>query len=250
MALFMNIPSELTSPPSVSSFTEFRNGMRDTSSIMLGYLATGLAFGVVARAGGLSIAEVGLMSLILYAGSAQFIVVALLAAGATLSAIIVTVFLVNVRHLLYSAALAPYVRRLPLWINALIGIELTDETFTLTTSKLLRGRQARGAWFLGIQITAQVVWILSTILGALLGNLLGDLRVWGLDFALPAMFAGLLFMQLEHRPNKVLPLFLALLSAILGTVAAQYMAGGWAIILATVLGASLGLLLEGRKSWK
>ena len=240
-----------SSPQSAGvSLAEFRAGMRDTGSIMLGYVATGLAFGIVARAGGLSIAEVGLMSLILYAGSAQFIVVALLAAGAALSAIVFTVFLVNVRHLLYSAALAPYMRRLPLWMNVLVGIELTDETFTLTSSKLLRGRAAQGGWFMGIQMTAHVIWVLSTLLGAVVGNVLGDLRVWGLDFALPAMFAGLLFMQLEHRPHKRLPLLIACVSATVGIVLSQYIASGWAVIVATLLGATLGLILEGRGAWK
>lgn len=246
----MTANSDLQSPPSTLRPAEFRSGMRDTSSILLGYIVTGLAFGIVARAAGFSIAEVALMSLILYAGSAQFIVVALFGAGASISAIMFTVLLVNLRHLLYSAALAPYVRHLPAWLNALIGAELTDETFALTSSKLMQGRPARGAWFLGIHTTVHLVWVASTALGALLGNALGDLRVWGLDFALPAMFAGLIFMQMAHRKHKRLPLLITLLSAIVAITLTQYIASGWAVIIATLIGATMGLVLEGKKLWK
>lgn len=99
---------------------EFVAGARACLPVVLGYMVVGLAFGIVARTAGLSVAEVVVMSLILYAGSAQFVVAGLLGAGAAAPAVIATVFLVNLRHVLYSAALAPHVRRVPTWQNALI----------------------------------------------------------------------------------------------------------------------------------
>jgi 4-azaleucine resistance transporter AzlC len=96
----------------------FLAGVRDCLPVVLGYVAIGLAFGVVARTAGLSVLEVTLMSLILYAGSAQFITVGLIAAGAPALATVLTVALVNIRHLLYSAALAPHLRRASPWKNS------------------------------------------------------------------------------------------------------------------------------------
>lgn len=92
----------------------FGNGMRASLPIVLGYIAIGLVVGAVAITAGLTVAEVSLMSLILYAGSAQLIVVSLIGVNASAPAIVFTILLVNMRHLLYSASLAPHVRTLPL----------------------------------------------------------------------------------------------------------------------------------------
>lgn len=112
--------------------------MKDAVPVVLGYIAIGLAFGVVAKTAGITVAEVALMSLILYAGSARFVMVRLIAAGMPAPTIIVTIFLVNVRHLLYSAAVSPHVRHLKAWQNMLIGAELTDETFAVASARLGR----------------------------------------------------------------------------------------------------------------
>ena len=114
----------------------FGNGVRACLPIVLGYVAVGLVVGVVTKTAGLTVLEVTLMSLILYAGSAQLIVANLTGMGASASAIIFTIFLVNMRHFLYSASLAPHVRKLPFWQNILIGLELTDETFAVAANHL------------------------------------------------------------------------------------------------------------------
>src|SRR5712692_4531263 len=105
--------------------------MRAAVPVVLGYLGIGIAAGVVERAAGLSYAEVLLISTVLYAGSAQFVVTSMLSLASPASAIVLTVFFLNLRHLLLSAALAPALRGVAAWKNALLGRQLTDETFVV-----------------------------------------------------------------------------------------------------------------------
>ncbi len=237
-------PSEAESNSQMESFGD---GVRACLPVVLGYLAIGLAFGVVGRTADLTVPEVTLMSLILYAGSAQFVAAGLIGAGAAAPAIVVTIFLVNVRHLLYSAALAPHVRRLPVWKNVLIGAELTDETFAVASSRLMGNRPAHAAWLFGINLTAQVSWILATTAGAILGRAISNTRALGLDFALAAMFAALLVLQITGRPRVRLAVVVAVIGAVVAVGGALVVSPSWAIIAATVIAASAGVAIEGRE---
>jgi len=231
--------------PRGSAGAGFRDGVRASFPVVLGYTALGITFGVVARPAGLSVAEVSLMSLILYAGSSQFVAASLIATGASATAIAATVLLVNLRHMLYSAALAPRLRGLPTWQSALVGAELTDETFTVAASKLGKdGRPVRASWLFGLNLTAQATWIAATTVGALVGSQIPDPRVLGLDFALPAMFAALLVLQVAGWPRWRPPVLVALLGATIAVVGALVMPASWAIVLAGVVAAGAGAALE------
>jgi 4-azaleucine resistance transporter AzlC len=229
-----------------SAGANFRAGVRACLPVVLGYTAIGLTFGVIARTAGLSVAEVSLMSLILYAGSSQFVAASLLGTGASAGAIVVTVFLVNVRHFLYGAALAPRLRELPIWQSALVGVELTDETFAVAAGNLQRERSARASWLFGLNVTAQATWITATTVGALAGSAIPDPRVLGLDFALPAMFAALLVIQVASRPRLRTPVVVGALGAAIAVGGALVMPASWAIIAAGIVAAGAGAALEGR----
>jgi predicted branched-subunit amino acid permease len=239
--------------------------------VVLGYLSIGFAAGVVQRASGLSVAEVMLMSLVLYAGSAQFVAASLIAAASPPLAVIATVFFVNLRHLLLSAALAPYFARVPAWKNALIGAQLTDETFVVALGRLqgatvgpgaaadpntavgegARSGQAsparRGvspAWMAGLNLSAYTSWAAANLAGALAGGLVSHTRALGFDFALPAMFAALLVLQLAAQANRLCALAVTLAASALSVGIALALPGNWNIIIATLAGASLGAALE------
>jgi 4-azaleucine resistance transporter AzlC len=194
----------------------------------------------------LTVPEVLLMSLILYAGSAQFVTVGLIAAGTPASAIIATIFLVNVRHLLYSTALSPHVRGLKSWQNVLIGAELTDETFAVASGCLSNGSKASAPWLFGINNTSHATWIACTTLGALLGSSVSNTRALGFDFALAAMFAALLVLQIKNRPKVHAAVAAAAAGAVTGLLGALVMPAGWAVIVAALAAASLGVAMEGR----
>lgn len=222
----------------------YAHGVRDAVPVVMGYLAIGLAFGVVAKTAGVTVIEVAFMSLILYAGSAQFVMVGLIAAGVPASAIIVTIFLVNVRHLLYSAAISPHVRHLRPWQNVLIGSELTDETFAVASSRLGQGGRAGAGWFLGINNVSHATWIVSTTMGAVLGSAITDIRTLGFDFALAAMFAALLILQIESRPTWMPAVTAAAVGGGVVLCASLVVPPSWAIIAATLMAATVGMVLE------
>lgn len=221
----------------------FLEGVRAAGPVVLGYLPIGFAFGVLARTTGLTPAEIALMSLLVYAGSAQFIGAAMIGAGAAAPAIISTTFLVNLRHLLMSTALVPSLKQNRPWQNCLLAYGITDETFALNSS-ILQGRPASPAFVGGVHVASQSAWVLASVAGALTGQLAADTEALGLDFALPAMFIGLLVPHFSGAQwgKKALSAF----TAALFTIAALllYPGSGWAIIGATLVGATVGVVLK------
>ena len=123
--------------------SNFFKGVRQALPIVLGYIPIGLSFGILA-ADTLRHTGIFLMSLLVYAGSAQFISVSMLAGQASAISVIVTVFLVNLRHLLFSASLSPYARAIPARLLALISFEMTDESFAVEIQEA-RKKQSAGS---------------------------------------------------------------------------------------------------------
>lgn len=217
--------------------------MRAAVPVVLGYVPIGFAFGVLARTAGLTVAEIGLMSIIVYAGSSQFIGAGMFAAGAAAPAIISTTFLVNLRHLLMSTALAPSFRETATWQNTLLAYGITDETFAVSSS-VLQGRPASPRYIAGLHITAQSSWVVATVIGALAGQMVGDTERLGLDFALTAMFVGLLMPHFrgDGRNARVVA---GVVAGLVAVVAAAYLGlSSWAIIAATLIAATVGVMVE------
>ena len=182
-----------------------RGGMRAALPVILGYLAIGFAAGAVGAAEGLSPAEILALSLLLFAGSAQFVFADLYAGPP--SALISAIFLINFRHFLYSAALSQKLRRLPLWARFAAGAQLTDETFSVA-SALLKTPPARARWMLSLNITSYSAWCMGNLAGAVAA---GGVAFAGAEFALAAMFAALLMLQIsgERRLAKGMAALLA-----------------------------------------
>ena len=214
-------------------------GIKRAVPIVVGYVPVGIALGVLAADIGLSPFETGLMSLFVYAGSAQFIAVKLLGINASAFTIIITTFLVNLRHLLFSASLSPYFKEIKQKLIPIISFGITDETFAVSITDV-REKALSHFYFFGIYVTSYLAWIASTILGSALGSLIPDTKALGFDFALPGMFLALLCMQLKSFKNLVVALsagFMSMLFLIL-------IPGNWNVILATVIAAVLGVIIE------
>ncbi|MEF2146167.1 MAG: AzlC family ABC transporter permease [Desulfovibrionaceae bacterium] len=217
------------------------SAVRQASPIVMGYVPVGFAFGVLAAKAGASALNVVLMSMLVYAGSAQLIAAGMLAAGAQPLAIIATTFIVNLRHLLMSAALSPHLRNLSMLQQALFAFELTDETFALHSNRFLNAanRAARAETF-AINITAHCAWVFGSLLGVTAGDLIADVRPIGLDYALPAMFIALLVSQMKSR----LHILMGLAAGALSTVLLLAGVNQWNVIMATVAAAAAGAILE------
>lgn len=218
---------------------EILGGFRAALPIIFGYFPIGMAFGVLAVQEGLSKLEVLLMSLLVFAGSSQFVAVGLLATGASVATIVFTTFLVNARHILMSAALAPYFKSYSRKNLFLLGIGVTDEAFAIDMGEMKKGQRS-ASYFLTLHFTAQFFWVFSTVVGAVLGNLVPEPQAWGLNFALPAMFIGLLLMQIKVKMEWIL----VLLAGGLSLLFAQILPGKWHIIIACIITATMGVIFE------
>ena len=178
-------------------------GCRDSLAMMVGILPFGLIYGALASLAGLSLGQALGMSLLVYAGSAQFIAISLLALGSGAAVILLTTLVVNLRHVLYSAALQPYVGALAQRWRVPLAFGLTDETFAVVQRRYLaRGMTEHGQWYhAGVALPLYLTWVGSSLVGALLGQSVPNLAAWGLDFAMLATFIGIVVPALRNQPQ-------------------------------------------------
>jgi len=223
----------------------FRRGVRDALPVVLGYFPIAVAYGILARQAGISTPFTVLMSIMVFAGSSQFIGVSMIAGGAAAGVIIMTTFLVNLRHLLMSASLSAYYKKFDGKWLPLLAFGLTDETFAVA-STVFRQQVRDERYVFALQMTSYSSWVAGSLAGSLLGSRLAGASSLGLEFILYAMFIFLLVSQLSNRKMLMVAVF-AGVCALLG---ANLFPGYWFIILATLLGATLGVVMEdGRKSF-
>ncbi|MCZ8494944.1 AzlC family ABC transporter permease [Priestia megaterium] len=224
----------------------FRQGAKDCIPTLLGYISIGLAAGIVGVSSHLSVIEVTLLSALVYAGAAQFIICALMVANSSISAIILTTFIINLRHFLLSATIAPKFTKYSLLKNVGIGALLTDESFGVSSSKITKGEPINDRWMNGLNITAYVSWVIACTAGAIFGHLLSNPEAFGFDFALTAMFLALLVLQIE----SVLPpklnhyLRLILYMAILMIVLSFFVPSHVAVLISTIIVATIGVVTD------
>lgn len=190
------------SVPQTTPWQEFWAGARQTIPLIIGAIPFGIIFGTLAQTSGLSFAAAVAMSACVFAGSSQFIALGLLGSGAPIGIIILTTWVVNLRHLLYSVGLVPYLKTLGQVWKAALAFWLTDETFMVA---IQRYRQPDPSpykhWFqLGSALAMYSNWQLCTWLGLTLGQSIPNAANWGLDFAMVATFIGMTIPYLTTRP--------------------------------------------------
>jgi 4-azaleucine resistance transporter AzlC len=217
---------------------DFRRGLLATLPLAPGVVAFGLLYGMLARQVGLSPWEAWAMSTIVHAGSAQFAALGMWEAGSAAS-IILTTFVINLRHLLMGASVAPHLRGLPPLWKALLALWMSDESYSLTIAEYERGRGSHW-YFFGANLGIYLTWPTSGLLGALLGAAIPDPGRYGLDLVFPLAFLGLLPAFLEDRIGVIV----ALASGGLALLGTFLLPGNWHVIVAGLLGSGVGLLLE------
>lgn len=226
-------------------YITFYDGIQACVPTILGYVGIGISMGIVGKSVGLSIAEIALMSILVYAGSAQFIICAMVAIQAPIPAILLTTFLVNLRHFLMSMSVSPYFKTEPLKTGIGIGTLLTDESYGVLMTALNNKYLVTAEWTNGLNITAYVSWIGATIIGGLLGNWIPDPYLLGLDFALVAMFVGLLVLQVDlpfkKQPKKTGILLIVVCISLY--VSMRVFSAEISVLLATILGCVLGVII-------
>lgn len=220
--------------------SEFWIGVRDSIPLVVGVVPFGITCGIMALAAGLTSGEALFMSMFVFAGAAQFIAITMLGAGIKGWGIIVfTTLLINLRHLLMGASLAPYIIRLPISLQALLSFGMVDETYAITVDRIQKNGY-NASYQLGANILFYSAWIASTAVGVLLSGYISDPLAWGLDFAMPAIFLAMLIPRLVN-PVAVVVCGVAAVVAIIGML---YLPGKWYIIAACLASAAVGGLME------
>ena len=212
-------------------------GLRGVVPLLVGVIPFGLIYGVLAVRVGLPASMAQGMSAIVFAGSAQFITTQLLREQAPLLVIVLTAAIVNLRHVLYSASMAPYLQHLHRGWKALLAYLLTDEAYVVAISRYMApaATQQYAHWyFLGAGGGLWLCWQLSTAAGVFLGAQIP--AAWSLDFALPLTFIALIIPALKDRASVVsalvagavalaaltMPLKLGLMTAMIAAIGAGY----------------------------
>ena len=216
----------------------FKEGIEAAWPICLGYFPIGLAFGVLAQKAGLRPFEIALMSCLVFAGSSQFIAVSMLNSGAAFISIIVTTFMVNIRHVLMSSSLAIYLRDTNRIFLSLFSYGVTDESFAVNLTKFREGHWHRYQGLVVNQVS-NAVWIGSTTIGGYGGEFI-PAGAFGMDYALIAMFLYLLVFQLRDR----FYIITAILAGILTILLSFLIPGNIYVVIASSLAATIGFVLQ------
>jgi 4-azaleucine resistance transporter AzlC len=199
----------------------------------------GVAFAIVAHAGGFSLVETQALSLLVFAGASQLITVTLAMSGATALPIVLTAFLLNLRHLLYGLSLSRWLTGPTRPPRGILAYFLTDESYGLTIRAFLENH-GNDAFLFGSEICLFSSWNVATLAGSLLGALLPNPYHIGLDFIFPLAFLALLVPLLRNWRYVVV----AVTSVAVAAVAGHFAASGVAVLTASVCAAGLGTFLD------
>ena len=218
---------------------EIRDAFRRGIAVAIAAAPFAVLFGAVAIDNGLSVAEATLMSATLYAGASQLVGVELFNHNVAPWLVVLSIFAVNFRHVLYSAAIAPHIRHLTFWQKATSLFLLTDPQFAETERRADAGLRVSYLWLMVLGFSVYVPWLCLSFIGGLLGNLIGDPKAIGIDVLLPVYFMGLV-LGFRSRANW-LPVVLA---SGAGSVLAMHFVGSpWHVSLGALAGVAVAALL-------
>lgn len=221
--------------------SEFISGLKAELPIALSVIPFGMIYGVLALEAGLPESATQAMSAIIFAGSSQFISTQLFSQSAPGLIIVITVGVVNLRHLLYSASIAQYVQRLPVRWKLLLAYLLTDEAYAVSITRYNQPDDVRDKhwFFLSSGLLLWVIWQLSTAAGIFLGATIP--ASWSLDFTLALTFIALVVPALKDRPSLGAAVTAGAIAV--ATASFPYRLG---ILVAALVGILTGLWLEKR----
>ncbi|OKL35883.1 AzlC family ABC transporter permease [Domibacillus mangrovi] len=217
----------------VAKYGEFKEGLYAGIGIAIGYIPAALTYGLLAKSAELSLTETLSLSIFVYAGAAQYMALNLIVIGTGIFEIVLTTFILNIRHFLMSAALNEKAENEAVWKKAAYAFGITDETFSVAA---MRRSSINAAYMAGLIIISYSSWGISSGLGYIVGNVLPQVVQESMGVALYAMFIGLLVPSLKtHTKAVILAATAALLNCIF--IYSHTFSSGWAIIMSTLLAA-------------
>ena len=218
--------------------SDYLQGVKAGVPIILGIIPVGVAFAIMARQSGFSILETIMMSATVFAGASQMVSVNMYSQGADLLAIILATFVINLRHLIMSTCIMHKMKSDNVLMKAVVSFGITDESFAIFTN--LESEEATIGFFMGLISVTYSTWVLSTVLGAISVKLLPAIIANSLGISLYAMFIALLIPNVK-RDFKLL--YLMIFTGLLNLILVNIIGGSWAMILSTLIAASVGACL-------
>ncbi|MGJ8573063.1 MAG: AzlC family ABC transporter permease [Hoeflea sp.] len=219
--------------------SEFFQGVRNSLPIVAAAAPFGMLFGALAVDNGLSVGEAVLMSAMVFAGASQMVGLEMFGAHIAPWIVILSVFAVNFRHVLYSAALGRRIGNFARWQKPLAFFFLTDPQYAASEARVDRKFPLTMSWYMGMALPVYLLWIVEALVGALFGRLITDPAALGIDFLLPIYFLGLV-LGFRSRTNW-LPVVIA---SGIGSILAFYTVGSpWHVSLGGLAGVTLALMM-------
>lgn len=222
---------------------QFKEGFRSGLPIAISAAPFGALFGAVAIDNGLTIFEATFMSMTLYAGASQLVGIELFGQKVAPWMIILSIFAVNFRHILYSAALAKEIDRWSFKEKALGLFLLVDPQFAVSAQKAQVGEAVSYRWYLGFAFPIYWLWFIMTVVGAALGNLISDPQALGFDVLLPIYFMGMVMGF--RKSTGFYPIMAA--SAIGASLAFHFVGSPWHVSLGAVAGIAVAVIMAPSK---
>jgi 4-azaleucine resistance transporter AzlC len=218
---------------------EFLSGIKAELPILIAVAPFGMIYGALGLDAGLSPVQVQAMSVIVFAGSAQFIMAQLFAVHSPVLVIVITAFLLNLRHALYSASVAPYVKHLSAGWRGTLAYLLTDEAYAVSIIHYQQPTETKYKhwFFLGSGLALWSTWQLSTAAGIFVGSLIPP--GWPLEFFITLTFIALVVPNLDDRPSTI-----AALTGGLVSVMALNLPFSLGLIVAAFAGIGVGILTD------
>jgi len=222
----------------MNTLQHMRRGAVVSIPMIIGGIPFGLLFSSLASSYGLSPWFAVAMSAFVFAGSAQFVALGLIALHAPIWVIVSTTFIVNLRHLLYAADLVKFVKHLPMSVRAVMAFGLIDETYAAVRPMYEVGaadEENGHKVYFGSFVSFYVMWNITTILGVLSGELIPGMSDWGLEFAMVATFIGIITPYLKRKP-----FWFCMLSAGVASIVLFGLPNNLGLLVSAVIGVAVG----------
>jgi len=228
---------------SSSTPAEFWQGFRAGIPLTLASAPFALLYGALAVKNGLTVFEATLMSATVFGGASQMVGIELFGQNVPPWLVVLSIFAVNFRHILYSATIGRLISWWKSWQMALGFFWLTDLHYAAVEHRSEQGKKTSFVWYLGLTTPIYVMWVFESFLGAAFGNLLPDTHALGFDYLLPLYFMGLV-MGFRKRP---LWLPIVLTSGVASVLAYKYVGSPWHISIGALAGILLAAALANGK---
>ena len=215
------------------------DGLRGGAIIALSAAPFAVLFGAVAIDNGLTALDVALMSATIYAGASQLVGIELFGQHVAPWLIVLSIFAVNFRHILYSAAIARHIRDYTLFRKAIAFFFLIDPQFAESIRRSEGGKGLSFAWYMAFALAIYFPWLICSVLGAWFGAMIGDPSVWALDVLLPVYFLGLV-VGFRRKPG----FYPVVAASMAGSVLGFYLVGSpWHVSIGAIFGVAVAALL-------